>query len=129
MGLNQGMSAHCKEGSMNEEIALAAPREAGILSFCFVCTFADIFSLFRMSRSLRPSCGASTVMKSALNPMFSAFCTTCLVNSLSLFTYNCHHCVCPGDRAACISSIVQLAKVGHNCGMPAKAAPRVKHVS
>merc|ERR1719379_1637966 len=100
--LIQGRSFQFRDGSMKDEMARVVPWFVGILSFCFVCTFAESLALLRMSRSRLPRRGASTVTNKALKPSFSAFCTTDFVSSLSRFTYSCDHLIhgAAGKRGA-----------------------------
>jgi len=64
---------HDKLGSMNDEMARAAPCDLSTDSPWVRCTFEPSSANFcRMSFSRRPSCGASTVMNRPLMPRFSA---------------------------------------------------------
>lgn len=81
------MSFQLKDGSMKEEMARAAPWERSTLSPPVDWTFEPTSeNLERMSFSLRPSWGASTVMNKPLQPLFSACSTMRLVMARSLFT-------------------------------------------
>mmetsp|Transcript_42260 Transcript_42260/g.92186 ORF Transcript_42260/g.92186 Transcript_42260/m.92186 type:complete len:298 (-) Transcript_42260:129-1022(-) len=126
---NHGRSFQFSEGSMKEEMARAVPWLLSILADCLVWTAAVNLALLRMSRSRRPSWGASTVMNNPLKPRDSALRITSSVTFLSLFTYSCHHCVWPAARAPAISSIVQLARVGHIWITPCACAARAIAIS
>jgi hypothetical protein len=82
-----------------------------------------------MSFSRRPSCGASTVMKSAFAPRRSASCTSLCVTARSRFTYSWKKNVWPGAPALKISSIEHDASVGTICTTPCRAAARVSVIS
>mmetsp|Transcript_32073 Transcript_32073/g.63587 ORF Transcript_32073/g.63587 Transcript_32073/m.63587 type:complete len:271 (+) Transcript_32073:678-1490(+) len=95
--LRKAKSFQSREGSMNEEIALAIPSFLLTLSLASFWMLASVLvNLFLMSRSLLPNWGASTVTHSARHPLLAALRTCSAVMFLSLFTYSCIQNGCPG---------------------------------
>ena len=85
MLLNQGRSSQLRLGSMKVVSALEVPSD--LAATTPPCTAAPAcVILTRLSFSLLPSCGASTVIKSALQPAASARRTVSRVFSRSGFT-------------------------------------------